>query len=43
MIINRDKYLNKLISQIDTDMIKVTTGIRRSGSHFYYLMCFIII
>lgn len=34
MIIKRDKYLNKLISQIDKDMIKVVTGIRRSGKSF---------
>lgn len=34
MVIKRDKYLNKLISQIDKDMIKVVTGIRRSGKSF---------
>ncbi len=31
MYINREKYLNKLISQKDKDIIKVITGIRRSG------------
>lgn len=34
MIIKRDKYLNKLISQMDKNMIKVVTGIRRSGKSF---------
>lgn len=34
MIIKRDKYLQKLISQIDKDMIKIVTGIRRSGKSF---------
>lgn len=34
MVIKRDKYLNKLISQMDKDMIKVITGIRRSGKSF---------
>ena len=34
MIIKRDKYLNKLISQMDMDMIKVVTGLRRSGKSF---------
>ena len=34
MVINRDKYLNKLIRQMDKDMIKVITGIRRSGKSF---------
>lgn len=31
MYIKRDKYLNKLISQKDKDIIKVITGIRRCG------------
>ncbi len=31
MYINRQKYLNKLISQKDKDIIKVITGIRRCG------------
>ena len=34
MIIKRDKYLDKLISQMDKNMIKVVTGIRRSGKSF---------
>ena len=34
MIIKRDKYLEKLISQKDKDMIKVITGLRRSGKSF---------
>lgn len=31
MYINRQKYLDKLISQKDKDIVKVITGIRRSG------------
>lgn len=31
MYINRQKYLNKLISQKDKDIVKVITGIRRCG------------
>ena len=34
MIIKRDKYLNKLIRKINNGMIKVITGIRRSGKSF---------
>ena len=34
MIIKRDKYLNKLISMMDKNFIKVVTGIRRSGKSF---------
>ena len=34
MIIKRDKYLNKLISMMNKDFIKVVTGIRRSGKSF---------
>ena len=34
MIIKRDQYLEKLISQKDKDMIKVITGLRRSGKSF---------
>lgn len=40
MIIKRDKYLNKLISQIDKDMIKVVTGIRRSGKSYLLFKLF---
>lgn len=31
MLINRDEYLNKLISYKDKDIIKVITGVRRCG------------
>jgi len=34
VIINRQKYLDKLISKIDNGMIKVITGIRRCGKSF---------
>ena len=40
MVIKRDKYLDKLISQIDKDMIKVITGIRRSGKSFLLFTLF---
>ena len=41
MEIQRDKYLNKLISKKDNGYIKIITGIRRSGKsyllfHIYY-------
>ena len=31
MYINRQRYLDKLISQKDKDIVKVITGIRRCG------------
>ena len=34
MIINRDFYLNKLISERQNNMVKVITGIRRCGKSF---------
>lgn len=34
MIINRDFYLNKLISARQNNMVKVITGIRRCGKSF---------
>lgn len=34
MIINRDFYLNKLISTRQNNMVKVITGIRRCGKSF---------
>lgn len=40
MIIKRDKYLEKLISQKDKDMIKVVTGLRRSGKSFLLFKLF---
>ena len=32
--INRDKYLEQLIRKIDNGMIKVITGLRRSGKSY---------
>ena len=34
MIIERKHYLERLISRIDNQMIKVVTGVRRSGKSF---------
>ena len=34
MIINRDRYLNKLIAKKENGLIKVVTGIRRCGKSF---------
>ena len=34
MIIERKHYLERLISRIDNPMIKVVTGVRRSGKSF---------
>lgn len=34
MLINRDKYLDKLVDRIDNGLIKIITGIRRSGKSF---------
>lgn len=34
MIINRDNYVNKLLSKKDNGLIKVITGLRRSGKSF---------
>lgn len=34
MVINRDYYLDKLIEQINTDRIKIITGIRRCGKSY---------
>ena len=34
MVIKRDKYLNQLISNKGTDMIKVITGLRRCGKSY---------
>lgn len=34
MVIRRDKYLNELIGWKHTDLIKIVTGIRRSGKSF---------
>ena len=40
MVIKRDKYLDELTSQIDKDMIKVITGVRRSGKSFLLFTLF---
>ena len=34
MIIKRDKYLDKLVRKMNNGMVKVITGIRRSGKSF---------
>lgn len=34
MVINRDRYLNKLITKKENGLIKVITGIRRCGKSF---------
>ncbi len=34
MVINRDRYLNKLIAKKENGLIKVITGIRRCGKSF---------
>ena len=34
MVINRDRYLNKLIARKENGLIKVITGIRRCGKSF---------
>ena len=34
MVINRNRYLNKLISKKENGLIKVITGIRRCGKSF---------
>ena len=41
MVIRRDKYLNQLIHAMDLDMIKIITGMRRSGKSFllFHLFC----
>lgn len=33
-VINRDKYLNKLVNKINNGMVKVITGLRRSGKSY---------
>lgn len=40
MIIQRDKYLNELISWKHTDLIKIVTGIRRCGKSFLLFKLF---
>ena len=40
MIISRDKYLQQLISSMGNGMIKIVTGIRRSGKSFLLMTLF---
>ena len=40
MIIQRPKYLNQLISVMNTDNIKVVTGVRRCGKSYLLLELF---
>ena len=40
MIIPRPKYLNQLISVMNTDNIKVVTGVRRCGKSYLLLELF---
>ena len=40
MVIKRDVYLNRLIDARDNDMIKVVTGIRRSGKSYLVFRLF---
>ena len=40
MIIARDKYLNELINRMNNNMIKVVTGIRRSGKSYLLFTLF---
>ena len=42
MVIKRDNYLNQLISSKQNGMIKVITGVRRSGKSYLYLIFFTI-
>lgn len=37
-VITRQKYLNRLIPMIDTEFIKIITGVRRSGKSYLLLM-----
>ena len=40
MIIRRDKYLKQLISAKSNGMVKIVTGIRRSGKSFLLMNLF---
>ena len=40
MTIQRDEYLNRLVSKIGNGMIKVITGIRRCGKSFLLFTIF---
>ena len=40
MVIRRDVYLNRLISRMHNGMIKIITGIRRSGKLFLLFKLF---
>ena len=35
MIISRDKYLRQLVAAKSNGMVKIVTGIRRSGKSFF--------
>ena len=36
-LINRPQYLNQLIQNKDVDLVKIVTGIRRSGNRPYLI------
>lgn len=38
MEIRRDKYLNDLINRMHNGLIKVVTGIRRSGKSYFQFL-----
>lgn len=37
-VITRQRYLDRLISMVDTEFIKIITGVRRSGKSYLLLM-----
>ena len=43
MDIKRDKYLNDLVNRMHNGMIKVVTGIRRSGKSYLLFNIFTLI
>lgn len=42
MPIRREKYINFLLKQKDKDIVKIITGIRRSGKSTALLICIIM-